>query len=225
MKELTNYRRAVQYLTKIVNLCNEHFFNGELPEVTVTIQENLGTYAHISVSNTWFTTDKSGNVTGTRELNIAAQHLTRPIENVVSSCLHELSHLYNMEHGIKDTSGYYHNKKFKKTAEEIAGLIIEQDSNYGWTITSPGERVIEFCLLYELSDICIGKAENWSSFFGTFGTGTTDTGTTDKPVTIKPKTRNNSRKWVCPSCGLILRSTRDDVNVECLDCHETLVRA
>ena len=213
MKQLTNYRRTVQYLTKIYNLANEDFFNNELPEVTLTVQENIGTYGHISVSNTWFTTDGKGM----RELNISAQHLTRPIENVVATILHEMSHLYNMEHDIKDCSGYYHNKKFKKTAEEVAGLVITCDSRYGWTITEPGERVLDFCISHELEDIKIGKGLDWTSFFG--GSGTT---TTTTPKTPK---KGNSRKWICPHCGMIIRSTRDDINVICGDCNEKFIRA
>lgn len=215
MKQLNNYRRTVQYLTKIYNLANQDFFNGELPEVTLTVQENMGTYGHISVSDTWFTTDGKGM----RELNIAAQHLTRPIENVVSTILHEMSHLYNMEHNIKDCSGYYHNKKFKKTAEEIAGLIISQDSKYGWTITEPGERVLDFCIRHELEDIQIGKGIDWTAFFGGSGSGSTPT------ATPKPKKKGNSIKWICPCCGQIIRSTRDNINVICGDCNEQFIKA
>lgn len=217
MKQLTNYRRTVQYLTKIYNLANEDFFGGELPEVALTVQENLGTYGHVSVSDTWFTTDGKGM----RELNISAQHLTRPIENVVSTILHECSHVYNMEHGIKDTSGYYHNKKFKKTAEEIAGLVITCDSRYGWTITEPGERVIEFCIRHELEDIQIGKGMDWSMFF-TGGNGSAPTVT---PKTPKITKKGNSIKWVCPCCGQIIRSTKDNINVVCGDCEEQFVKA
>ena len=215
MKQLTNYRRAVQYLTKIYNLANQDFFNGELPEVTLTVQENMGTYGHISVSDTWFTTDGRGM----KELNISAQHLTRPIENVVATILHEMSHLYNMEHNIKDCSGYYHNKKFKKTAEEIAGLIITQDSKYGWTITEPGERVIEFCINHDLEDIQIGKGVDWSMFFG--GSGSTPTA----PKTPKITKKGNSIKWICPCCGQIIRSTKDNINVICGDCNERFIKA
>ena len=215
MKQLTNYRRAVQYLTKIYNLANEDFFGGELPEVTLTVQENAGTYGHISVSNTWFTTDGRGM----KELNIAAQYLTRPIENVVATILHEMSHLYNMEHNIKDCSSYYHNKKFKKTAEEIAGLIINQDIKYGWTITEPGERVIDFCIRHELEDIQIGKGIDWTSFLGGSGSGTT---TVTPPKAPK---KGNSIKWICPCCGQIIRSTRDNINVLCGDCGENFIKA
>lgn len=219
MKQLTNYRRTVQYLTKIFNLANEHFFNGELPEVTLTVQENMGSYGHISVSDTWFTTDGKGM----RELNISAQHLTRPIEQVVATILHEMSHLYNMEHNIKDVSanGFYHNKNFKQTAEKVAGLIISKDPRYGWTITEAGERVIDFCIKHEFEDIQIGKGIDWSIFFGGSGSGATTT------TTIKPKkpTKSNSIKWVCPNCGMIIRSTRDNINVICGDCNEQFIKA
>lgn len=217
MKQLTNYRRTVQYLTKIYNLANEDFFGGELPEVTLTVQENARAYGSISVSNCWFTSDGRGM----KELNISAEYLQRDITSVVSTILHEQSHLYNMEHGIKDTSGYYHNKKFKKTAEEIAGLIITCDPRYGWTVTEAGERVIEFCIRHELSEIQIGKGMDWSMFF-TGGTGSAPT-TTPKPPKITKK--GNSIKWVCPCCGQIIRSTRDNINVVCGDCGEKFIKA
>ena len=218
MKQLTNYRRAVQYCTKIYNLANEYFFSNELPEVTLTIQENLGTYGHISVSDTWFTTDGKGM----KELNIAAQHLSRPIECVVSTILHEMSHLYNMEHGIKDVSGYYHNKKFKKTAEEIAGLVIDKDEKYGWTITAAGERVIDFCIAYELEDIQISKGIDISGFFTKGGNGTTDKNNGGARPTIK---KGNSIKWICPCCNQIVRTTKDNVNIICGDCNERFIKA
>ena len=217
MKELTNYKRAVGYLSKIYNYANEYFFNNELEEVTITIQENLGTYGHVSVSETWFTTDGKG----TKELNISAQHLTRPVEFVVSTLLHEMSHIYNMEHNIKDTSGYYHNRKFKKTAEEIAGLIIEKDEKYGWTKTSPSDRVLEFCLQYDLDDIKIGKAVDLSGFFTRTGTGTTGKSTgADRPKIKK----GNSYKWYCPKCNTIVRSSKPYVNIVCGDCNETFIQ-
>ena len=50
--------------------------------------------------------------------------------------LHEMSHLYNLTHGIKDVSNndYYHNKKLKDTAE-AHGLHIKHHPKYGWAVT------------------------------------------------------------------------------------------
>ena len=118
MKRTINYQRAVQYLNKIYKAVNEYYFDNELEPVTITIQSTVTAYGHCSVSKVW--TDTDGNKT--RELNIAAEYMSRPIENVVATMIHEASHIYNLQNGIKDTSGYYHNKRFKKTAEELAHL-------------------------------------------------------------------------------------------------------
>ncbi len=63
--------------------------------------------------------------------------IDRPIGEVAATMLHEMAHLYNLTHGIEDVSnnGYYHNKKFKETAE-AHGLHIEKHDKYGWTITT-----------------------------------------------------------------------------------------
>lgn len=216
MKELTNYRRTVQYLQKIFNLINEEYFSGELEEITLTVQESTTAYGHISVSNTWFTTDGKGM----RELNISAQYLTRPIENVTATLIHEASHLYNMMHNIKDTSnGYYHNKRFKETAENLGHLSISKDIKYGWTVTEPTEETIDFCIRNGLTDIKVGKAIDFTVFgFGGTATGTA-TGTT------RPRTKKgNSIKMICPQCGAIARVTRQ-TNLICGDCMEHMIEA
>ena len=218
MKELTNYRRAVQYLQKVFNLVNAEYFNNELPEVTLTVQESTGSYAHVSISNTWFTVDGKGM----KELNISACYLTRPIEEVVASLIHECSHIYNMEHGIKDCSGYYHNRRFKETAENLGKLRIEKHEKYGWTITYPTEDTINFCIENGLEDIKIGRQSAFS--FGGFSGGTQGNGTkTIKPTS--PKKRSGYYRWICPCCGTIIRSTKENINIQCGDCNERFILA
>lgn len=53
MKKQDNYRRAVQRLSTIFNLANADYFNNELPETTVTIQESQRAYGHCSISKVW----------------------------------------------------------------------------------------------------------------------------------------------------------------------------
>ena len=215
MKRLDNYRRATQYINKIWNMINTEYFGAELPEVTLTIQENTGEYAHISVSDTWFTVDGKGM----REVNLNASTLTRPIENIVTSLIHEACHLYNMEHGIKDTSGYYHNKKFKKTAEEIGHILIEQHDKYGWTISSPSDETLDFCLRNDLEDILIGRSPDFN-FGGISGGHSNNT----IPTTPKVRKPSSTRRWICPTCGTIIRSTKA-VNVICGDCNQQFVES
>jgi len=213
MKKLDTYTRVVNKLNKMFGYANEYYFNNELPKPTITVQSTAMAYAHITTDTVWIS--EKGN---SYELNISADYISRPIENVVASLLHEMSHLYNMVNGIRDTSQYYHNKRFKKTAEEIAHLHIEQDSKYGWTLTNPTESTLEFIITYGLEDILISRK---SDLF--IGFGATDNNGA-KP-TAKPKSKgSNSIKWICPCCGAIIRST-SEVNVICGDCNEKFVKA
>ena len=228
MKKLDNYQRCVNKLVKIVRLANEQYFNGELPEVTVSLQESVKAYGSITTSECWFTADGTKAM---KELNISSVYLTRNIEEIVCTILHELSHLALMvgfggrepdPTGGTSNNYYYHTKTFKDMAEQVAKIHIEKHDKYGFTLSSPTEETLDFCIRNDLSDFEIARSADWSSFF-VGGDGSKST-TTDKPkITRKP--RNNSRKWVCPGCGQIIRSTRDDTNVICGDCNEKFVRA
>ena len=99
MKQLTNYQRATQYLNKVFKLINAEYFNNELETPTITIQSTVGAYGHVSVGKVWHNTE-----TATHELNLSADYMNRPIENVVATLIHEGCHLYAMQNGIKDTS-------------------------------------------------------------------------------------------------------------------------
>ena len=147
MKKLTNYQRATQYLVKVFRLINQEYFNNELEEPTITIQSTVGAYGHITTNKVW-----SNDEVKSYELNISADYLNRPIENVVATLIHEGVHLYAMQNGIKDTSnrGVYHNRTFKELAEQ-RGLLISRHEKYGWTITEPTEETIDFCISWNWS--------------------------------------------------------------------------
>ena len=124
------------------DLFNHHFYNDELtrPAITVSPDGGRGAYGWCSVYEIW---QASGEAY--REINICAEYIDRPIGEVAATMLHEMAHLYNLTHEIKDVSnnGYYHNKKFKDTAE-AHGLHIEHHATYGWTITTLTEETAEW---------------------------------------------------------------------------------
>lgn len=215
MKKLTNYQRSVQYLVKLFKLVNTEYFENSLEEPTITVQSTVGAYGHVTTSKVWKTEQGKASY----ELNIGADYMNRPIENIVATLIHEGCHLYAMQNGIQDTSnrGVYHNKRFKKLAEE-RGLIISRHEKYGWTVTEPSEETLNFCISYGLQEIQISR-NTGISFVGVSG-GTDRNGGADKP----PVKKGNSRKWICPCCGTIIRSTRE-VNVICGDCSKTFIRA
>lgn len=216
MKELTSYNRVTQYLNKVFKLINSEYFDNELEMPTITIQSTVGAYGHVTTSKVWKT--ESGKAS--YELNIGADYLDRPIENIVATLIHEGCHLYAMQNGIKDTSnrGVYHNKQFKALAED-RGLIIEKHSRYGWTITTPSEATINFCIDNDLQEVLITR-HTGITFTGV-GTGKNGNGTPVKPTAPK---KGNSIKWICPCCGAIVRSTKI-LNIVCGDCNEKFIQA
>lgn len=216
MKELTSYNRVTQYLNKVFKLINSEYFDNELEMPTITIQSTVGAYGHVTTSKIWKT--ESGKAS--YELNIGADYLDRPIENIVATLIHEGCHLYAMQNGIKDTSnrGVYHNKRFKALAED-RGLIIEKHSRYGWTITTPSEATINFCIDNDLQEVLITR-HTGITFTGV-GTGKNGNGTPVKPTAPK---KGNSIKWICPCCGAIVRSTKI-LNIVCGDCNEKFIQA
>lgn len=214
MKRTIKTSRSAGYLEKIFRTLNRDSFGGELEEPIITIQTTPTAYGHVTVAKTWKRGEESRH-----ELNISADWLDRPIEQVVATMLHEMVHLYNIQHDIQDCSrgGSYHNKKFKDEAEKHM-LRIDKDDKYGWTITSPTDELLEYILDQGWEEFEMSR--NLSISFGGIGGAKTGDGQnvgrggqTQKP---KPK-GSNSRKYVCPGCGAIVRATRD-LEIICKPC-------
>ena len=64
---------------------------------------------------------------GFYEINICAEHLARPFEQVAETLLHEMVHLYNLQIGVQDTSrnGTYHNKKSRKRLNSTVWTLVK----------------------------------------------------------------------------------------------------
>lgn len=133
-------------------------------------------------------------------------------------------HEHCMETGIKDTSnnGVYHNGKFKAQAE-AHGLTVDHHEKYGWTITNPSEELLDFIIFQGWQDIQMGERLAWSEMAGT-GAGSKAPGSSQTGAPKPPKAKSSTRRWVCPKCGTIIRSTKD-VRVICADCMELFVKA
>ena len=216
MKELTKISRVAGYLEKIYRFANADFFGNELGTVVITLKATPEAYGHISVGERW-----SVNEEGKRELNISTSYLSREITEVVATLLHEMVHEYCLIKGIKDTSrgGTYHNKRFKEIAESMAGLAIDYDKRIGWSVTSPTEQVLDFCIRHDLTDIQMCDHSGFGR--GIFGGGSSPTvGTPGN--TGKVKKPSSTRKYICPCCGLSVRATKA-VNIKCMDCDEQLI--
>lgn len=218
MKEVTKMSRLTGQLEKLYNGLNADFFDGVLVQPVITIQPTPKAYGHYSLYNAW-----NVNGEGKREINIDAGTLHRPLENLVATMVHEMCHQYNDQvlHQ-KDCSGsgnYYHNKVFKKAAEDH-GLIVSR-TKYGWNHTEPSDKLIEWILENNIQDIKLTRAESseWAVKGCSAGAAEKVTAVPDEEP---EKKKSNVRRYVCPSCGMIARATKA-VNIGCWDCMVKMV--
>ena len=214
MKQLTSYNRVAGYLNKVFDLLNAEYFENTLSRPTITIQSTPKAYGHFSLRNdTWIS--KKGS---THEINIGAGTLARPIEEVCATLLHEMVHYHNYVNGVQDCSrgNTYHNRKFKELAE-ACDLEITHHATYGWSLTAPGDALVEFCIEHDLREIRLCRNDLVIP-------RVTGTGTHDGSAFVGGVKKSSTRKYVCPCCGMSVRATRS-VNVACMDCDEQLIPA
>jgi hypothetical protein len=196
---------AIEELQRMFELLNDKYFKGELeiPIITLHTDTTSGAYGWITVNKVW--SNKQG--TWFREINLCAEHLHRDAVLIVATLLHEMCHLYNILHEIKDCSrgGKYHNVKFKKTAEEH-GLMVEKTEKYGYSTTTPTQELKRFVVenvrgeCFELERIKTGRR--------------------GKSGGVKQSTR----KYSCPVCSLIMRASKDVTGkLMCIDCNAVFI--
>lgn len=207
-----------ELLEKAYKTLNIYYFDSSLPDVVITIQSQPKSYGYITTSPVWI--DESNHY---YEINITAEYLARPIYNVMATLLHEMCHLYAMINNIKDTSqnGRYHNKRFKEIAEH-RDLIITYMPSIGYSKTEPSDKFISVIEQYGLDkDIKHYRSEYMIVTGTTPGTDKGIIGVDGKPV--KPKKKSSTRKYICPSCKLSVRATKD-VFIICGNCNETMIK-
>lgn len=211
----TSLKPVIEKLEGLFSKFNQKFYNGELqtPVITVSPDTTKEAYGWCTAWKAWSNSEtdyRPCNVNertvgcpekddGFYEINICAEHLARPFEQIAEILLHEMVHLYNLQIGVQDTSrgGTYHNKKYKEAAEQH-GLTVEKDAKYGWTKTSLNDEAKNFVdslqdKKFELHRKSLPKLPGAA------------------------KTKQSSRKYVCPVCGCIIRATKE-VHVICGDC-------
>lgn len=207
-KEIVKSSRLLGQLEKLYRMINADLFNGELQPVTITVQSTPRAYGHVVLGDAW-----SVKGEGSKELNIGAGTLDRPIEDVVATIVHECCHLLNHQNNIGDCSnhGVYHNRFFKATAE-AHGLIVTRSEKYGWSHTRPGDDLIMWCLENDIPDILMNRNE----YHGIRIAGG-DKATNGGALPTSTTRPTSTRKLICPCCGQSVRATKT-VNILCGDC-------
>ena len=217
------YTNAVSELKNIYDNLNKDYYDGELPEVVITIQSSSNRRAY-----GWFAKDRWG-IMGDREkgfdeINISAEYLSRPIENIISTLQHEMVHLYCEVNEIKDTSNnnVYHNKRFKEEAEK-RGLSIEKAQTIGWSVTTPTKDFKGYInalninednfKFFRRSPYFIPMSISGGDAEGNEGEDNGENEGDNKVAEPKKK----STKYTCPTCGIEVRGFIG-LHIKCCDC-------
>ena len=196
------YIETVKYLEKLFDYCNEKLFDNELekPVITVQLDSKNKTNGWFSTAKVWKEEDADE---GAHEINITAQQLNRPIRLIAATMIHEMCHYYAKLHDMQDTSrsGTYHNKLFKKIAEQH-GLTVQCVQTIGWSHTelTPETDVIITAFVEHNPRAIIYRS----------------------PVFAGQRVAGSStRKYICPCCKQSVRATKQ-VNIMCLDCKKPM---
>ena len=212
-KQLNNVQRVQQYLKKIFRLLNEQIFDNELEDVQIVLSNKAKCYGYYTLNGATWVGHADGQEFNQHEIGISAQYLaTRDITDVVATLCHECCHHYCFLNGIKDVSrGQYHNSRFRRVAE-AHGLSVAYDSRIGHSITSCGERLLQFCIDNDLREIMLNRS---ADFYVPVGTASRSSGGLMPTMPRKP----SSFKLLCSSCGCSVRATKASVRIMCMDCN------
>jgi hypothetical protein len=127
------YVRAVKFLNQAFDHFNELYCEGNLKRPLITILSR-GRKACLGWhwKNKWSYQDSLHT-----EIMVAAEALQRPLEDILETLLHEMVHLWNSTRDIKDcNAAQYHNKHFKKAAEDVFHLQVDKMPQRGYALTS-----------------------------------------------------------------------------------------
>ncbi len=199
--KLTKLPEIILFLEKAFDLINRDWFDNQLERPVITIAPTTKLYGHYTMYNAWSVDSEQK-----REINISCYTIKRPIKEVISTLVHEMTHMYNdLILNVKDCSnrGRYHNKMFKKAAEEH-GLLVLKDPRNGWSITTPSEALLKWIKLHpEFQDICTYKIE------------------LEQKKSEKKKTNRFQFEYKCSFCGTFCKST-ERITVFCKNCNKQM---
>ena len=192
--------KTIIELNKIFNFLNEKYFEKKLIQPVILIQGKIkkSTMGTCSCNPIW---QKSNDEENKKyEITLSGKYLKRSIEEIVSTLLHEMVHLYCSLNEIKDTSNayVYHNKKFKEEAEK-RGLKIERAKTIGWSVTTLTDSTKQYVASLNINKEAFDYWRNAIEI------------KSDKPKVI-------IHKYECP-CGVKLSSTKE-LNVICGECNK-----
>lgn len=199
---------------------NYHLFGGGLPNCLITMQRKSKSYGYFAGDRFGETAlhgvgprDETGRVLPVRmtdEIALNPSHFqARTTEEVLSTLVHEMVHLWQHHDGAKRPSNGYHNKEWAVKMEEI-GLVPSDTGAVGGKKT--GKAVSHFihhdgpfkavCAQLTAKGFTIPYVDLWGD---------------EKATALKKKKAASKTKYLCPGCDLNMWG-KPDVVVLCGTC-------
>lgn len=221
MSNRTSVTGLINDLEVYFSKLNDHYYGNQLlqPIITVSPDSSNRAYGWCTSYKAW-KEEKETGTEGYYEINICADYLNRPFEEVIGTLMHEMVHLWCNQNNIKDTSrsGTYHNKKFKDAAESH-GLVLEKDAKYGWIGRALNEEAQIFVSQMKLDDLRLSRPrEGYIP-----ASGSAEAESEEKEQETPKKRKQSTRRYICPKCGMIVRATKI-VRIKCIECDEELLK-
>lgn len=196
---------------------NEHLFAGQLPPCLITLQRHHRSYGYFC-GNRW--TNQTGTIRDEIAMN-PAHFITRSVEEVLSTLVHEMVHLWQHHSGTPSRSGY-HNGEWATTMETV-GLMPTHSGSPG------GQRTGQHMTHYILDDgpfarrcqelLATGFLLSWHDHAPKEALASGGGG---EPTGSLTKTTGKRTKYTCPSCGLNAWA-KPQITLLCGDCQTALV--
>ena len=198
--------KEIEIIESAINFLNKRLFDNKLSKIKVTIQpdtkSNSLTYGWAS-SNRW----SNGKET-IHELNITANSLKRPFQEIWVTLVHELIHIYAYCEGdpsmATSRQGRYHGKKFKELCDKFF-LITEKNEAIGFITPHQKLTKEQQALLKEFKASCKINLRDLFKYERTL---------TFKESTPKP---SSNSKYYCSVCDIVF-TAKKGLNLICGCC-------
>jgi len=211
LKEITlKSSKEIEVLESAINFLNAELFDNKLSKIKVTIQPDSN-FKNLTFgwacSQIW----KNGSEVA-HELNITANSLKRPFNEIWITLVHELIHIYAFctgdESGATSRQGRYHGKKFKELCDKFY-LITEKNSFIGYTtphLKMMKEQKEIYLKFKKTCKISLNNLFKYQRYF------------------IEKETKKSvskTSKYICPCCELTF-TAKKGLNLICGCCNNKI---
>jgi predicted SprT family Zn-dependent metalloprotease len=216
LEQMTAYQQAFDYF-------NEQLFGNHLPQVILNFSRSGSHTIAFYAPKRWQQDEKIVDQKALDEISLNPKYLGMSMEEIMSSLVHEMVHLWQFALGHPSRRSY-HNREWAMKMKEVG---LQPDDGTGKeTGQNVSHRIMEGGLFQKaFQAMPESHSLPWRVFVegdeerGGEGTGEAGKQPGEEP-TAKPKSKSGKRlKYSCPSCDTNIWG-KEGLRIGCIDCGE-----